>query len=201
MGMSWKKQFKMLKQFILVIAVLTILVLALSLLRGLPGKSQGQILTLPENNPPVFTAVDSPPMLMVWIIGISLALLAPILLTNWIYLRRRSRRNKLLSEEIEKARLSIVAGVKLDEVILRCYREMVSIVRQEGGIERQSFTTPTEFESELCSAGLPRSPVHTLTELFEYVRYGQLTSSRADEQEAINNLQAIDSYLRKKTSL
>ncbi len=200
MGMSWKKQFKMLKQFILVIAVLTILILALSLLRGLPGKSQGQISALPENNPPVFTTVDSPPLLMVWIIGISLALLAAILLTNWIRLRRRSRRNKLLSVEIEKARLSILAGMNLDEVILQCYREMVSIVWQEGGIERQLFTTPAEFESELRSAGLPRAPVQTLTALFESVRYGHLTPTHADEQEAINNLQAIASYLRKKTS-
>ncbi len=197
MGMSWKKLFKMLKQFGLIIAVLFIITLALSLMRSLPDQPGGQISAPAANEPPVFTTVDSPPALLVWIIGFSLALLAAIVLASWVRLRRISRRREMLSEKIEKARQNILAGMKLDEVILQCYRDMGSIARKEGGIKRQVFTTPTEFESELYSAGLPRSPVHSLTALFESVRYGHRTPTRADEQEAINNLQAIASHLRK----
>lgn len=200
LGISWKKLLKMLKEFSLILAMLIILLLVLSLFRSVAGQPNKLVSPPAEINPPAFTAVDSPPALLIWITGIFLALIAAILLANWIRFKRITRRNELLAVEVEKARQNILAGSKLDEVILRCYQEMGSIIRQEGGLERQAFTTPTEFVAELCSAGLPQAPVLTLTGLFENVRYGHITPSNADEQEALSNLQKLTNYLRDKKS-
>ena len=106
-------------------------------------------------------------------------------------------RGNTLAKPFEKARRNILDGMDLTEVILRCYQEMGQILQQEGGIERQVYTTPTEFEAQLNAAGLPRAPVHELTQLFEHVRYGRFTPTHDDEQEALSNLHKIITHLRK----
>ncbi len=198
MGIGWKKLLRALRDFSLIIAVFALVMLVVFLLQRLPGQPARTVSAPPLLEPPVYTQADSPPAILVWVIGISLAVLAAILLFSWVRARRGSDQMDLLAREVEKARRDIVAGMNLDEVILRCYREMEDIIHRERAIKRQAYTTPAEFERELCSAGLPQVPVHQLTRLFESVRYGCRATTRGDEQGAISNLHAIASYLRRK---
>ncbi len=197
-GMGWKKLVRILREFSLIIAVFIVLILVLSLLRSLPGQPSSLLPAPATTEPPIFTSPDSPPAILVWVVGISLAVLAVFLLFYWIRTLRKSSRRDLLARRIEKARQSIVSGMNLEEVILRCYQEMGSIIQSERAIERQVHVTPTEFESELCAAGLPEAPIHELTHIFERVRYGHRPPTDTEEQEALSNLQKIASYLRNK---
>ena len=51
--------------------------------------------------------------------------------------------------------------------------------------------TPHEFERILQERGLPRGPVHDLTQLFEQVRYGGYNPGRQEERVAVSSLSAI----------
>jgi len=198
MGMRWKKLPGILSEFILIFGGFLILILSIFLLQRLSGQTAALTSRMIPIEPPFAIPVESIPISLIWLVGISLAVLAALLLFYWMRANRRSSQRDLLTEQIEKARQSILAGMDLDEVILRCYSEMGLILQQERGIERQFFTTPTEFEYELYFAGLPRPPIHELTHLFERVRYGRFTPTPADEQEALSYLQEIITNLREK---
>jgi Domain of unknown function (DUF4129) len=194
LGVGRKKLLRTLLEISSAIGIFVILILVLFLLRN-PAKAPSAPMLIEL---PIFSQADSPPAILTWLVGVSLALLATVLFLYWIRFRRKSNQGDRLAEQIEKARQNIYAGMKLDDVILRCYQEMGMIIQREGGIERQVYTTPTEYEYELCSAGLPQAPVHELTHLFESVRYGRHTPTPADEKDALSNLQEIIVHLRMK---
>lgn len=198
MGTSWKKLLRIMAQFSLILGAFLLLILGIFLLRNISSQSAKLTASTNPIGPPLAIRTESVPTVVIWLVGISLAALASLLLLYWRRAHRRLPEGNLFAEQIEKARQNILDGMSLDEVILRCYLEMGLKLQQEGGIERQAFTTPTEFESELYAAGLPKTPVHELTHLFESVRYGHRTSTPSDEQEALSNLQKIITHLREK---
>jgi hypothetical protein len=201
MGLRLKKIAGILSEFILIVGGFLILILGIFLLQKLPGQPTAPTPMPFSFDTPRALRTESIPTSTIWLVGFSLAVLAALLLYYWLRAHRRSSQKDLLMEQIERARRNIYAGMDLDEVILRCYSEMGLIIQREGGIERQAFTTPSEFESELCSAGLPRQPIHELTHLFESVRYGVNTPTRADEQAALYNLEKIITYMREKKAV
>lgn len=190
-----------LREFILIFGVFLLLILGIFLLQNVSGQPAALTVRMNPIESPLAFRAESVPISLIWLVGISLAVLAALLLFYWMRARRRPSRGELLTEQVEKARHNILAGMDLDEVILRCYLEMGLILHQEGGIERQVFTTPTEFEHELYSAGLPRAPVHEFTQLFESVRYGRAIPTPADEQAALSNLQKIILHLRENKAV
>jgi hypothetical protein len=115
-------------------------------------------------------------------------------LVVWIILRRRSAKKSsldLLAREAQGALTRLDAGEDLNNTILRCYREMSRTVLQQRHIRRALSVTPREFEPILVKNGLPAEAVHNLSQLFEMVRYGELTVSKAQEQLARICLQDI----------
>jgi hypothetical protein len=102
----------------------------------------------------------------------------------------------LVGIEAEKARQAIITGMDLKDVIINCYRQMSMALKQEQGIERKEFMTTGEFENLLQSVGMPPEPIHQLTRLFDAVRYGNWQPNAADEQMAIQSLEAIMVYSR-----
>jgi hypothetical protein len=68
---------------------------------------------------------------------------------------------------------------------------MSMAVKQGRGIEREDFMTTGEFERVLGAAGIPREPLRQLTRLFDAARYGNWQSNAAEEQRAIQCLEAI----------
>lgn len=96
-----------------------------------------------------------------------------------------------IANEADRARRDLAGGGTIEDVVVRCYRQMSRIVAEAHEIKRSQATTPHEFEDSLAKAGLPMAPLHVLTQLFEDVRYGGLTPGPAERQAAIASLEAI----------
>jgi hypothetical protein len=92
------------------------------------------------------------------------------------------------------------AGGELQDVILRCYAQMLDVLKRQRGIRRKEAMTPAEFATWLKAAGLPDRPVTRLTRLFERVRYGGISSGQAEAMEAIDCLNAIANARERQAS-
>jgi hypothetical protein len=118
----------------------------------------------------------------------------------WIFNSTRTKMSVIDHVQIEasKAWQAILSGKDLRNVILTCYRQMTEALKQEQGIERQSYMTTVEFELSLIEEGIPSEPIHQLTRLFEQVRYGQGQPSQQDEKIAADCLGEIVRYCEMK---
>jgi hypothetical protein len=195
MGTDWKKLLSNLREFVLILSGFIIIILFIYFLANSFIQTAPRLPLPAPSEPPLTAPVRSIPTSLTWLVGVCLAFLAAFLLYIWIRARRKPAQVDLLAEQIEKARQNLLAGMEPDEVILRCYQEMSRVLQQFGGIERQVFITPSEFEIELFAAGFPKEPVHQLTHLFEIARYGRNAPTSVDEQEALRSLQKLITYL------
>lgn len=101
-----------------------------------------------------------------------------------------------IANEADKARRDLASGGSVEDVVVRCYRQMSRAVAEAREIRRDKATTPREFEAVLAQSGLPAAPLQALTRLFEDVRYGGLTPGPAERQAAIASLEAIAAACR-----
>lgn len=193
-GVDWKRLLSDLFSFLFTLFVLCgFLFVLLSLLPKSQGLTEAVPLPIPE---PIVRAPLGPvPPLLIWLVGLGL-FGAVILLGIWIV--GSKRRSELDGWELgaENARLALLAGGDLRDVILRCYQQMSRALRQEREIEREAYMTTGEFERLLTTKGIPYDPVHQLTQLFEAVRYGGWQPNSLDEQRALRSLDAILEYSR-----
>lgn len=128
-----------------------------------------------------------------------------ILIILYIIYRKKFMKSEPVDDEMDRvaseaasALEDINAGLDLRNVILHCYAEMCVILSKEKGIERKKWMTPREFEGRLTKLGFPEAPVRTLTELFEFVRYGAQEPARLQETQAVQSLTAIIRSSRKE---
>lgn len=105
----------------------------------------------------------------------------------------RSRKPDLreLADIAQAASDDIEAGFDIEDVIMRCYVQMMNVVKRRRGLNRKDAMTPTEFAFWLEGAGLPGEPLHRLTRLFERVRYGAHLSSKEEAHQASDCLREI----------
>lgn len=96
-----------------------------------------------------------------------------------------------LAQEAHSALAALQAGDAWEDVIVRCYQEMMQLLETQRAIYRPVAMTPREFENRLVALGAPRDPVQELTRLFEAARYGQRRLGPAAEQRARASLRAI----------
>lgn len=104
-----------------------------------------------------------------------------------------------IAQEADRARRDLAGGGAIEDVVVRCYRQMSRIVAEARELRRSKAATPHEFEETLAKAGLPMTPLHALTQLFEDVRYGGLTPGPAERQAAIASLEAISAACREES--
>jgi len=78
----------------------------------------------------------------------------------------------LLAEAAQNTVTAIQSGGDFKVSVIRCYQQMMQVVKEEKGIARETTMTAREFEDQLVSRGLPQDAIRTLTRLFEQVRYG-----------------------------
>lgn len=136
--------------------------------------------------------IGDPPEALIWVVAgvLGIALLAGI-----IYYGFRTysqwKVSSALRQEVETALQEVYDGGDLRNIIMRCYQQMMNIVKMEHGIERDAALTPREFERLLEARGVPADPIRLLTSLFERVRYGSKPTSEADEREAVACLTSI----------
>ncbi|MCK4514694.1 MAG: DUF4129 domain-containing protein [Spirochaetaceae bacterium] len=86
---------------------------------------------------------------------------------------------------------ALEAGESLQDVIQRCYRDMVITLEQTGSVRRRAAMTPREFEDRLIRDGVDAPDVRGLTRLFELSRYAADAPTRADEVAAVEHLRRI----------
>jgi hypothetical protein len=136
--------------------------------------------------------VTNPPQwLILAITAVLAALLAGAIWLLWRRARPQPTAIELLAREAEAALADLDAGGDLAETVLRCYGEMIRVLREQRGLERQKTMTPREFEQYLAAAGLRDGHIRQLTRLFESARYGGGRASARDQREAVACLTAI----------
>jgi hypothetical protein len=106
-----------------------------------------------------------------------------------------------IGDEAEKARRELDQGGAVEDVVVRCYRQMSRIVAEARALRRQTSDTPEEFARVLVEAGLPPGPLGALTRLFEDVRYGSIPAGPTERQAAIDSLAAIAAACRSEHPL
>ncbi len=192
-GMTWKELLRP----SLFIAIVTIV--ALVILFVLANVHITLKPLEPEILPPVLKSESPPlaplPSVFIWLVWIGLAV-AIILLGIWVS-NRRARQNRVgdpVKLEAERAMHALRTGQDFKNVIVRCYQQMSVAVQEEQGIELEETMTAREFERLLEVRGIPHTPVHQLTQLFEAARYGWRQSDPSDEQKAFDCLNAIVQY-------
>lgn len=193
-GVRWKDALALILRATLFIAL--VVGILLILLNSLPPSSQVvAVEPLPTPLPAIYSPLGEAPPLVLWLAVIGLAA-AAVSLAMW-FVRSNDQpvsALRLVELEAEKARLAILTGDELKNVIIHCYRQMGLALQQEQGIEREEYMTAREFERLLGAKGIPYEPVHQLTQLFEAVRYGAWLPGRDDDQNAVRCLDAIVRY-------
>jgi hypothetical protein len=141
------------------------------------------------------------PQGLIWFVLIGLAILMILLGLRYIiwHVNQDNDRDPL-SLEAERAIQGLRTGLDLKNVILHCYLEMSQVLQKEQGLALEESMTAREFERLLQARGIPNSPVHQLTQLFEFARYGYRQPDAEDEQKAIDCFNAIAHFSRKVKS-
>ncbi|MEO8396828.1 MAG: DUF4129 domain-containing protein [Chloroflexota bacterium] len=119
-----------------------------------------------------------------------LAIVAVILIVQ----RRRKVPPSALDRLAEAAQATVAAiksGGDFKLSVIRCYQQMMQVVKEEKGLTREATMTAREFEDQLVRKGLPQEAIRTLTRLFEQVRYGSLPPNPRDEMLALECLTDI----------
>jgi hypothetical protein len=195
-GANWK-DIAVIIRSILIIGLIVIGFIFLLLQLPVSQDSVPAELLIPTATPPARSPLGPVPPLLLWMVGFGL-LVFTILMGIWIFNSRSNRLTTIdmVGLEAEKAWQALKTGLDLKDVIIKCYRQMSLALEEEKGIEREDFMTTREFEDLLETSGVPHEPIHQLTQLFEAVRYGKWQPNPADEQKAIQCLEAIMLYSR-----
>ena len=190
-GTRWKDLMTFIKPVMIIsLAAAGLLFLALLLLpRG--GALVPPEMPMPTAMPAATLPLGSPPNGLVWLVGFALLASGLLLGLRVFGSPRPAATLDLLGLEAQRARQALNSGAELKDVIVHCYRQMGLVVAQERGLEREEFMTTGDFEKLLEASGLPREPLRQLTRLFEAVRYGNWRPNPADEEQAIQCLDAI----------
>ena len=190
------------------IALLIVLLPLYLLWRAEPGTFQGlgdfQPLPAPAEELPPAPEVAYMPEPRQWLlvmvtVGVALVVTAIVIMVGWAIWRRRQRRTPSLdrlAQQAEEAIDAIEAGADLKDTVSRCYIEMMDVLREERGLQRQRAMTPREFEAWLEETGVPTTQVRRLTRLFEQVRYGNKRLGKEEERQAVVALTSIVRFCR-----
>lgn len=130
-----------------------------------------------------------------WLVYVAsnLVILALLVLV-WYWIKQRRKSTIVLNFLTREAKIAIEelkAGGEFRNAILRCYASMCDALDHRRSIHREVDMTPREFQMHLLQLGLPQAPVERITQLFEQVRYGNLSTDEEDEREAIACMVAI----------
>jgi len=196
-GVPWKEILGPALRIALLALVAVVILFALANFHVTPEPLAPEV--LPPGLKPEGPPLGSPPEILVWLVWIGLGVMI-VVLGIWASKRRTQnlRAGDLVELEAERAMQALKKGLDFKNVIVQCYRQMSAALQKEQGIELEDTMTAREFEHLLEAKGLPRDPVHQLTQLFEAARYSLRQFTAADEQEAFDCLSAIVQFSRER---
>ena len=132
-----------------------------------------------------------PPSWLTPVIIIAASLITVAVIVTILLIMQRRRRLlpptalEKLAETAQTTVTAIQSGSDFKLTVMRCYQQMMQVVKEEKGIARETTMTAREFEDQLVKRGLPQDAIRTLTRLFEQVRYGSLPTNPRDEAVAV----------------
>lgn len=180
------------------VGVLIVLVLVPRIDTGAPDTSLEEI---PAAGPSQFTfttaPIGNPPEQLYWFV-VGFVALSVLFICLWLvreYYRRPEPAHPL-GNAADAAIQAIHDGQNLQNVIIQCYLNMIQVLKDEKGIEREQSITPREFEHWLSNHGIHAAAIRQLTRLFEMARYGPQTPEQRDEAAAVECLSAISIYCK-----
>ncbi len=135
-----------------------------------------------------------PPVSFTWLAGILLAACVIGMLFWFLRYRIFRAHADAIAREAERALQALQSGEEFKNIILRCFYQMTQVLKAEQGLALEDAMTAREFERLLVARGIPNTPVHKLTQLFEATRYGNFLPGSLLEQEAFECLEAIRSF-------
>ena len=193
-GADWKNIMVAARSMLFISMIVCVILL---LMMMVPASQNSTQVEMPPQTPePLVTSpLGTVPSVLLWVVGIGL-LVMTVLAGMWLITSRQPKPIDLVGQEAERAWQALKTGLDLKDVIIKCYHQMSLALEKDRGIEREDFMTTGEFENLLETAGLPHDPIHQLTQLFDAVRYGNWKPNPADEQKAIQCLEAIMVYSR-----
>ena len=147
----------------------------------------------------VMAAEPSDWLTLVATIAVAVLLAGLLVGVGWVIWHRRQRGPDTLDQLAQQAQEALDAldtGADLRDTVTRCYVQMLQVIRQHQGIQRQRAMTPREFEVQLEQVGLPINHVRRLTRLFEAVRYGDKVPGQQEQREAVVALTTIVRFAR-----
>jgi hypothetical protein len=195
--LDWKRSI--LSVIFLIVLAFLLIVIPKPTFNSTPANSQSEGIPL-ESNPVAANApLNAPPQALVWVVIIGLAAVM-ILGAAWWMTRKRNPVPVVdpIGAEAFIALHALESGEDLNNVLIRCYRQMSLILQQEQMIERDETMTAAEFEQYLSGRGLPQEPIQQLTGLFEKARYSDLALDEQDAEIGWNCLSAISEHCRKE---
>jgi len=152
----------------------------------------------PQDIPPTPDVAYAPEprqwLILAATIGVALLLAALLVGLGWYIWRRRQRPSPSLdklAQEAQDAIDAIEAGADLKDTVTKCYFEMMQVLKEQRGVQRQRAMTPREFEAELEGLGVSTTQVRRLTRLFEAVRYGDKQLGEQEQRQAVVSLTSI----------
>jgi Domain of unknown function (DUF4129) len=197
-GVPWKEILGPALQIALLAALAIVSLFAFANLNITSGSLASEVLP-PELHLEEGPPLGSPPVILVWLVWIGLGIML-LVLGIWVSKRRTQKRHAgdPVTLEAEYAMQALQKGLDFKNVIVQCYRQMSAALQKEQGIELENSMTAREFERLLEAKGLPRDPVHQLTQLFEAARYSLRQFTPADEQTAFECLNTIVQFSRER---
>lgn len=142
----------------------------------------------------IVPVVEEIPLWAVFFVTTAVAAIGVFLLFRF-YRAWKDRNRRLLTLQDLALQAQIAAeqiehGADLQDIVIRCYREMKLVVSSATGVKDSAAITPREFTSLLYNAGIEDEHIVKLTALFEEVRYGGKESSvrRKDALACLNAL-------------
>lgn len=141
---------------------------------------------------PEIVPIEEPPSQLFWVVFLCLIILTlGILFFVFTKVGNKMDQDNMYGKEADLALEAIQEGKDLRNIIINCYEQFNRIIKQEYEIERERSLTVREFENYLINKGIPLTPIHQITTLFERVRYGNKPTDLDDERIAIESLSAI----------
>ena len=158
-----------------------------------------------SGNSTVETATEGPGAALYAVAGMGLLLISLIVVAVVRTMispkpEKTESQTEELMKKIDAAMKDLQKGGEVQEIIIRCYRQMCRILSKGSKMHGDESMTPREFERAVVSqTGIDERPVSELTSLFEEARYSTHPIDNSKRKQALSALRQVKSEMESIT--